>query len=183
MVRKVVLLVLVLVLGVPAVALAARAERISIDISETSTDPGLTSECGTEVVFTVTGDATVTLWRNAEGLVVRELDRAPRSKITVSAPETGNSFSFPNSLVATFDYGDGAAVGSEATVRVRGLFGHVTGFIASDAGSLTFVGEVTGFDEFGIPVVDFPDPPVRETGNRESGEDVVAAFCKALTGA
>jgi hypothetical protein len=183
MVRKVVVLGLVLVLGVPAVALAARPERITIDISESITDPDLTNECGTEVVFTVTGDAIVTLWRNAEGLVVRELDRTPGSKITFSAPETGNSFSFPNSVVATFDYGDGAEVGSEATVRVRGLFGHVTGFIASDAGSVTLVGEVTGFDEFGIPIVDFPDPPIRETGNREPGEDVAAAFCEALTGA
>ncbi len=56
----------------------------------------------------------------------------------------------------------------------------MTGFIPSDAGTATFVGVVTGFDEFGIPLVDIPHPPIRETGNRESGEDVLAVFGEAL---
>jgi hypothetical protein len=162
-------------------AISAPPERIKIDISESFTDPFLSTECGTPVVVRITGTATVTLWRNADGLIVRELDRAPGSKVIYSAPETGNSFSFPNSLVVTYDYGDGAAIGSETTVRARGVFGHVTGFIPSDAGTATFVGVVTGFDEFGIPLVDIPDPPIRETGNRETGEDVLAAFCEALS--
>jgi hypothetical protein len=101
--------------------------------------------------------------------------------VTVTAPETGRSFSFPNSLNATYDYGTGAQPGSPATLTLRGLFGHVTGHIASDAGTVTLVGTVEGFDEFGIPLVDLPDPPIRETGNRESQEDIAAAFCEALT--
>jgi hypothetical protein len=45
------------------------------------------------------------------------------------------------------------------------------------------VGEVTGFDEFGIPLVDFPNDPIRETGHRTPGERIDAAICEALTGA
>jgi hypothetical protein len=181
MARKLVLLTLaVCALAVPAAAQARPPERISIDISDTFTDPFLSDQCGTDVVFTITGNVTVTLTRNAAGLIVREADHSAGSKVTVSAPETGRSFSFPNSAVATYDYGTGATVGSPVTLTLRGLFGHVTGHIASDAGTITLVGTVEGFDEFGIPLVDFPNPPIRETGNRE-GEAVAAAFCEALT--
>ena len=182
MARRVVVLALaVLALSVPSVAEAAPPERITIDLAETFPSEFLTEECGTPVEVIITGEARVTLWRNSAGLIVRESDHAPGSTVTYSAPETGNAFSHPNSLVSTWDYGDGATVGSEVTTTFRGLFGHVTGFIASDAGTTTLVGVVTGFDEFGIPLVDFPDPPIRETGNREPGGDVLAALCDALT--
>jgi hypothetical protein len=182
MAGKLVLLTLaVCALAAPAVAQGRPPERITIDISETFTDPFLSGECGTDVVFTITGNVRVTLTRNAAGLVVRETDHSAGSKVIVTAPETGRSFSFPNSAVATYDYGDGAAVGSPATVTVRGLLGHVTGHIASDAGTFVLAGVVESFDEFGIPIVDFgDDPPIRETGNRE-GDAVAAAFCEALT--
>ena len=181
MLGKLVLLMLaVSALAMPAAAQARPPEQITIDISDTFTDPFLSDTCGTEVVFTITGNVKVTLSRNAAGLIVRETDHSAGSKTIVSAPETGRSFSFPNSLASTYDYGSGARIGSPVTVTVRGLLGHVTGHIASDAGSLTLVGTVEGFDEFGIPLVDFPDPPIRETGNRE-GEAVAAAFCEALT--
>ena len=99
---------------------------------------------------------------------MRQRRRSPGSRNILSAPETGNSFSYPNRRVLTFDYGDGAEVGSEVTLRERGLGGHVPGFIASDAGSQTFVGEVTGFDDLGIPEADFSDPPIKQTGNRNT---------------
>ena len=47
----------------------------------------------------------------------------------------------------------------------------------------TVVGGVASFDDHGIPEVDFPRPAIRETVRRESGEDIVAAVCDALTGA
>ena len=184
MVRKAALLGLaVLALGLPAEAEASRPERISIDISESSTNSFWTEQCGTEVVITVTGSEKVKLWRNADGLIVRQHRRAPGAKITYSALETGNSFSYPDARAETFDYGDGAKVGSQVTLRQRGLGGHAAGFIAADAGSQTFVGEVTGFDDLGIPELDFSDPPIRQTGNRNTFDDVVAATCQALTGA
>jgi hypothetical protein len=181
MAGKFALLVLaVSALVVPGIAQARPPERITIDISETFTDDFLSDHCGTEVVFTISGNVRVTLTRNAAGLIVRETDHAPGSKVTVTAPETGKSFSYPNSLVSTYDYGSGAKVGLPATATLRGLLGHVTGHIASDAGTIVLVGTVESFDEFGIPVVDFPDPPIHETGNRE-GDAVPDAFCEALT--
>jgi hypothetical protein len=184
MIRKAVLLGLAgLVLGLPAEAEAARPERISIDISESFTNPFWTEQCGTEVVITVSGREKVKLWRNADGLIVRQHRRAPGTKITYSAAETGNSYSYPDARVLTFDYGDGAQVGSEVILRERGLGGRATGFIAADAGSHTFVGEVTGFDDLGIPEVDLSNEPIKQTGRRNAFEDVVAATCEALTGA
>jgi hypothetical protein len=52
--------------------------------------------------------------------------------------------------------------------------------IASDAGQVIFTGVVFGFEENGSPLLEFGEILV-EHGNRESGEDVVAAVCGALT--
>ncbi len=55
--------------------------------------------------------------------------------------------------------------------------------IDSDAGLARVTGTVDGFDELGIPVVDFEDAEVLlDVGNRNSGEEVVAAICSALAG-
>jgi hypothetical protein len=145
------------------------AETISIDIGDTFRSPYLSNVCGTDVFVQVTGTLRVTLWRNAEGDVVRELDRTPASRLVFRAPATGGTFSTPNATVTTYDYGAGAAIGSAADVRIRGEFGRVTGFIPADAGVIELHGTVVAFDEFGIPIVDFPDTPTRETGNREAG--------------
>jgi hypothetical protein len=51
----------VLVLGVPAVAQEAPPEPITIDISESFTDPFWTEECDTEVVVTIAEDLEVTV--------------------------------------------------------------------------------------------------------------------------
>ena len=43
--------------------------------------------------------------------------------------------------------------------------------------------DALGFDEFGVPLVFFESFDVLvEHGNRESGEDILAAVCGALTG-
>jgi hypothetical protein len=115
-----------------------------------------------------------------QGLVVREIDAAfGDGTFTYSSPDTGNSFSFTFQR-STWDYGDGAVVGSEVLVMFTGLQGHVPGLIATDAGLVRIVGLVTGFDEFGIPQVDFPNPPLSDRGNRESGDDILAAICAGL---
>ena len=84
---------------------------------------------------------------------------------------------------AIFDYGAGAQVGSTFTAKFVGLFGHVPGVIASDAGQLVLTGGVvTGFDENGIPLLDFETAEVLvEHGNFENQEDVQAAICGTLT--
>ena len=92
---------------------------------------------------------------------------------------TGNSFSFPFQP-AIIDYGAGAKVGSTFTLKFVGLFGHVPGRVASDAGQLIVSGVVEGFDDNGSPLLEITDF-VLAHGNRESGEDVNAAICSALT--
>jgi hypothetical protein len=155
----------------------ARAEHITIQIDEHFEAEELTAACGFAVFIDFVGEAKVTLIRNKEGLIVREIDRVGGgAKITYSSAQA--SFSFPQ-LPSSWDYGDGAEVGSDVIVSFHGLFGHAPGLIASDAGLFRFLGVVTGFDEFGIPEVDFVDV-IAERGNRESGEDIDAAICEAL---
>lgn len=162
----------------------AQPTRHVIPISDTFTSDFLSEQCGFEVVVSVTGTLNVRLFYNDSGLIVRELDTAASgSKTTYSAPSTGESFSHPNSLTVNYDYGAGATVGSPVTIRVTGLFGHVTGLIPSDAGMQVFsTGVVEGFDEFGIPEVDSGGEPTVEHGNREPGEQVLTSLCASLSG-
>ena len=167
------------VLVAPAHAQQARHVRVVVD--DTFPDPFLTEACGTPVEISVEGTLNVTLVYNQEGLLVKEIDPSGGGTVTYSAPETGNSFSFPFQT-AIFDYGAGAEVGSTVTAKFVGLFGHAAGFIASDAGQLIFTGVVTGFDDNGIPLIDEENAElVVQHGNFESGEDIEAAICAALT--
>jgi len=162
----------------------AQPTRQVIPISDTFTSDFLSEQCGFEVVISITGRVNVRLFYNDSGLVVRELDTtASGSKVTYSAPSTGESFSHPNSLTVNYDYGAGATVGSPVTIRVTGLFGHVTGLIPSDAGMQVFsTGVVEGFDELGIPEVDYGGEPTVEHGNRVPGEQVLTSLCASLSG-
>jgi hypothetical protein len=170
-----------LLVAAPAAAQQARHVRIVVD--ESFTDEFWTETCGTEVVISLEATLNVTLVYNKEGLIVREIDPSGGGTVTFSAPATGNSFSFPFQT-AIFDYGAGAEVGSTFTAKFVGLFGHVPGVgIAADAGQIVVTGGVvSGFDEFGIPELDFENAEVLvEHGNFESEEDIQAAVCGALT--
>jgi hypothetical protein len=175
-------LIALLGLMVAAPADAQQARHVRIVVDESFTDEFWTETCGTEVVISLEATLNVTLVYNKQGLIVREIDPSGGGTVTFSAPATGNSFSFPFQT-AIFDYGAGAAVGSTFTAKFVGLFGHVPGLIASDAGQLILTGGVvTGFDEFGIPLLDFENAEVLvEHGNFESEEDIQAAVCGALT--
>ncbi len=145
----------------------ARAEQITIHIDDHIDADALTDACGVEVDIDIVADLKVTLIRNKEGLVVREIDAAfGDGTFTYSSPERGTRFRSPPT--STWDYGDGAVVGSEVLVMFTGLQGHVPGLIATDAGLVRIVGLVTGFDEFGIPQVDFPNPPLSDRGNQRA---------------
>ena len=157
---------------------AAQAKQVHIAINDGFVDEDLSALCGFEVRIDFVADLTATLVYNRDGLVVREIDHFADGRITYSSAETGGSFSFPFQP-ATWDYGSGAVVGSEVIVSFAGLGGHAPGFIDSDAGLFRFVGVVTGFDEFGIPLVDFVEL-LADRGNRNSQEDVGDAICAAL---
>jgi hypothetical protein len=177
---------LVVLLGLVGLALmaattgnAAQAKQVSIQINDSFQDDELSAECGVGVFIDAIADLRVTLVYNRSGLVVREIDHFGNGTITYRSPDTGKSFSFPFQP-AQWDYGSGAVVGSTAVFQFTGLIGHATGFIDSDAGLFRLVGVVTGFDEFGIPLVE-PTEVIADRGNRNSGEEITAAICAALT--
>ena len=169
------------VFAMTAIASAARTQQVTLDISESFTDEFLSDQCGVEVVVTISGHLKATVRYNQAGLVVSETDRQPSSRITYSSPDTGRSFSLPNAVPSHWDYGAGAAIGSQVTVKFAGMFGHVPGLIASDAGQVVVIGVVRAFSPEGVPIVDLTDQVLAEHGNRE-GDAVLGAICTALTG-
>ena len=179
--RKLAVLIGVATVAVVAVAtsVAARAQHVTIPIADHFQSDFLSEACGFDVFIDVNADLKVTLIYNKDGLIVRELDRAGGGTVTYSSPDTGGSFSFPFQP-SQWDYGSGAVIGSDVIVSVTGLLGHVPGFIASDAGLFRYLGVVTGFDEFGIPIVDFVDV-IADRGNRGGGDEIVAAICAGLS--
>ena len=172
--------IVALALVVVAPVDAGRVEHVRVTIDDHFQDEFLSEECGIDVFIDVVADARATLFFNESGLVEREIDTVGKGTVTYRAPSTGNSFSFHLGPVARTDYGSGAVLGSSAIVSVAGLFGHVPGGIDSDAGLLRFVGTVVEFDG-DIPIVQF-DQVIVEHGNRNSGEEVVAAICAELGG-
>lgn len=114
-----------------AATAAARSQQVTIPIDDTFQDELASEACGFDVTVHIEGTLLVTLILDQEGDIVREIDRFQGGTVTYSSA-TG-SFSFPTQTVI-FDYGEGAEIGSEATIKIVGLFGHAPGFIPSDAG-------------------------------------------------
>jgi hypothetical protein len=166
----------ILALIVAAPGGAAQASHLTIQINESFPADFYTAACGTDVVATFEATLNVTLVYNQAGLLVREIDPSGGGTTTFSAPATGRSFSFPFSSTI-IDYGTGAEIGSAFTAKFVGLFGHVPGRSASDAGQMVVSGVVDGFDANGSPLLSFNEL-LLEHGNRE---DSTAAVCAALT--
>jgi hypothetical protein len=160
-----------------AATAAADAKQVTVPVDDSFV---VTDLCEFPVTISIQGTLLVTLVYDQEGEVVREIDRFQGGTITYSS--ANGSFSFPISPTI-FDYGEGAEIGSEVTVKLVGLEGHAPGFISSDAGIIIFLhGVVVGFDEEfgGIPIVDFGEPDIFH-GHFGSSEDIQAAICAALS--
>ena len=80
----------------------------------------MSAACGVPFTITLDGVARVTVTRNSDGLVVKEHDVLTSFTAMFESPLTlgGTGLSFTNRSpgVVTFDYGDGAAVGSTAVI-------------------------------------------------------------------
>jgi hypothetical protein len=161
-----------------AATAGAATRHLSFPVDDTFQDEGLTDLCGFDVFINVKGTARVQLFLDDAGNVVREIDTF--SGFVTYTSDTG-SFSFPLAQPITFDYGGGAEIGSTATIKLVGLSGHATGFIASDAGIIILTGTVVDFSPEGIPIVDFDGEVTFIHGNFESGDDIGAAICAALS--
>ena len=80
------------------------------------------------------------------------------------------------------DYGAGAEVGSTFTAKFAGLFVNVPGIHAAGGLEIITGGVVIGFDENGLPLLDFGDIEVLvDHVNLPSAEELDAAICGALT--
>ena len=149
------------------------------DVSDSFVVSGV---CSFDYTITISGSATIKLWLNSAGLVVRETDTVPGG--TIAYTSANGSFSFPANLVSHSDYGSGAVLGGSADVVLTGLFGHVPGFLASDAGQLEFPNaEVVDFNTVegaSVPLTLGGDIGKR-VGHGNSNEDIDAAICAALS--
>ena len=105
-------------------AMAATAEKASrvltFPIHDTFQDEGFSEFCGFDVFIHIEGQTRVMLKVNREGGVVREVDTFSATLTTFS--DTG-SFSFPLAQPIMFDYGEGAEIGSTATIKIVGFGG------------------------------------------------------------
>lgn len=107
----------------------------------------------------------------------RVADRSSRRAARAGLVGLFALFPFNTTII---DYGSGAVVGSTFTAKFVGLVGHVPGYIASDAGQGIVTGFVRGFEENGSPLL-VDTELVLQHGNFESGDDIDAAICAALT--
>jgi hypothetical protein len=167
-------------LAVLALAATAGAgvQRYSFPIDETFVDEYHSDICGFEVTIQIDATAHVLLTTDANGNVVSEIDTI--TGLITWMSDTG-SFKFPLNQPIMFDYGEGAEIGSTATIKILGLFGHATGEIPSDAGILILTGTVVGFSPEGIPEVDFNGEVTFQHGNFEEGDVIDQAICSALS--
>ena len=166
---------------------AAAPERLRIPVEDTFFAPFMSSACGVPVTITIEGTANVLLQRNDAGLVVREHDVLSSFTAVFESPTelggTGRSFTNRSPGVATFDYGDGATIGSTAVITLTGLAGPAAG-----AGSLVtaglqrLIGTVFAFSPEGVPIVDFDGPVLIEHGTWPEFDLVLAQRCEALGG-
>ena len=160
-------------------ATAGAASRVlTFPIDDTFQDEGFSEFCGFDVFIHIEGQTRVVLKVNQEGGVVREVDTFSATLTTFS--DTG-SFSFPLAQPIMFDYGEGAEIGSTATIKIVGFGGHVPGSIPSGRGHHHCHGDGGRLLAEGIPIVDFNGEVTFEHGNEESGEAHGAAVCGALS--
>jgi hypothetical protein len=166
---------------------AAPPEHLRVPIQDTFFAPFMSGACGVPVTITIEGTANVTLQRNDAGLVIREHDVLSSFTAVFESPTdlggTGRSFMNRSPGVATFDYGDGAAIGSTAVITLTGLAGPAAGAgSAVSAGLQRLTGTVFAFSPEGIPIVDFDGPVITEHGTWPEFDLILAQRCEALGG-
>jgi hypothetical protein len=170
-------------LGGASAAKAGRAVHLQgvFDRSGSFVDPFLSDQCGFPVTvsFNISGD--VTLVYNDAGLVVKEIDTSPDSKVTYSS-EFG-SFTYPVALTLVTTYPGGAMIGSTANSIFSGVLSIVTGEQQAAAGvSITENAVVVGFTTEGVPEIDFTATTSSTFHGTDASLDTfVSATCGALS--
>jgi hypothetical protein len=142
----------------------------------TFSDAVLSASCGFTVNLTLNGTIKATLFLDANGNVVREVDTQPSGTLTYSSA-AGGSISFPWSIISHTDYSAGTAIGSPVTITLTGNIGSFTGIVGPGTGRLVLTGEVVGVFG-GAPLTAFTGL-VSMSGNF-TGE--TSKICAALAG-
>jgi len=165
------------ILFASTVAFASPPSKVVVDIDFTRLAVGTSMACGFPVFVRAVGTVQVTLFHDAGGHVIKELDTFPGFRTIFFAPTKETSYEFPSGP-NTYHYPDGAYLGASVTVIVNGSLAKVPG-VAADAGRMTFTGVVIDFTPEGIPVVDF-DLTSPDTATGHFGSDTRANRCAAL---
>ena len=158
-------------------AAASPPSRVAFSVDETFRSPFTSAVCGFDVFVHVEGTAVATVFFDDTGTPVREIDTQPNLKITVVAPSTGRSFTYPRAGALTQDYSAGTAIGSPALATLTGLI-EAAGSTAPDAGRIVIDAVIVAIGPEGIPIVDFVSE-VAASGHFNT--DLAGARCAALS--
>lgn len=154
-------LAVISVLALQLQAFAAPPLQVRTHVDFTFRSGSASRICGFDVFVRIEGDGRATLFYDNDGNITRENDSQPDLKVTVFAPSTGNSSTFPMSAALHTFYTDGGALGSTGTAILTGLVQRYPG-AGVDAGRTIFDTVVVDVTPEGIPVTDFT--PVSHTG-------------------
>jgi hypothetical protein len=137
----------------------------------------ISAVCGFDVFVHLEGTATATLFFGRSGTLIREIDTNPNLKVTIFAPTTGKSFTYPSAGVFVQDYIEGGVVGSPVIATLTGCCAG-TGSTPPNAGRLVFNAVVIDTTPEGIPVVEFTSE-ISASGH--INDDLAEARCATLS--
>ena len=174
--RQVVNAAALLVVGMTGSAFADAPVRTMNEIDVTFPEGMVSDTCGIPVFLTIRGTFKVTLFRDRDGNVVREIDTGPGVKLTY-ANDSGQSISFPGAGVLHTDYSSGVTPGSPVTLVFTGNTGPFTGLAGPGTGRLVLAGDVVEVVD-GVPFTEFTEL-ISASGNFSTQTERI---CAALTG-
>lgn len=182
--RRTVLVFAVVALLIAMVGAPASAKpplHVSWSTTLAVEDGDLTAACGFEVTLVFEGNVNATLFYDANGAIVREIDTFPAYTWAYTA--NGLSIGSPMSSVGRFEYTEGAAPGSSVVYTLSGLQYRI-GPHVTYSGRMVFAGVVSDSDigPYDLPWIELTDV-ISQGGNFFEGDwsEWAPAVCEALT--
>jgi hypothetical protein len=167
------------VVASPRLASAAPDHRSGVATFKDPLSTSLAAACGVDVVGIVNGRYVDREVVTDHGTVERELDVKGFSE-TVTAPDTGVSFTVPVSTSYHFRYPNGTYPGDPASVSLWGLRRDIMGLPAEVGAPVVLRGTVVTTNSSGFPVVDFMNATLN--GTRIVPTLSTKSLCTALAG-
>jgi hypothetical protein len=143
-------------------------------------DAYLSDACGTDVLDTVSGRLTATLFPAGPHSPAHEVDTLTHGTITYSSPETGNSVTRPMNGTSHAIYPEGISVGAPAIVTINGVNTQsITGVAPPGAGQLVANATILFIDDLGVPGTAFATSDI--VSMRGNYAATTNEICAALT--